>query len=358
MNSKKVIVSVEKLPDDIISYLNDNYKFIDLSSYLAAYKTIKDYNVDQRKKWDKVLKDLPSFEKPDIVIFRTYTILDKNLIDIFPQNILYLRAGSGYDNIDIKYAFSKGCFVENTPLANTNSAFEHTITLILASLKKLTHFDNSTKEGKWRNDLNLNFEADQKSICIVGYGHIGSKVAKFAKFLGMKVYIFDPVKSLIGYYDKLPEFYDYSEKVDLNFDYKNLYEILKKVDIVSLHIPLYDKTYKIIDNKFLNSLKDNAILVNTARGELFNKEDTVFFFSKNKDKFLAVDVFPNEPCDKFDEFFKLPNIIATPHIGAYTFEARQRLRQQVIRCIDAYFNEKKILHPVNENFYFSPYFKF
>jgi len=366
MSTNKVIVSIENLPDEITSYLNENYKFYDLSPYLKDYKTIKDYDINKREKWNNLLKSLPEFGKPDVVIFRTYTILDKNLIDIFPDNILFLRAGSGYDNIDIKYALKRFCYVENTPLANTNSAFEHTISLLFASLKKLVQFNNATKNGKWRDKLDLNIEAKGKSICIVGYGNIGSKVASFARFLGMNIFLYDPIKSLIGYYDKLPEFENFIEnhiekepiKNRFDFDYKPLYEIIKNVDIVSFHLPLYDKTYKMIDEKLLSSLKENAILLNTSRGELFEKESTILYFKNNPSSILATDVLPEEPCYGETPFFNLPNCIITPHIGAYTIEARIRLKEEVIKTISAFLNEKKMLYPVNPDFYFSPYFRF
>jgi len=362
MTSNKVIVSIENLPDEITSYLKSNYKFYDLSPYLKDYKTIKDYNTNKREKWDNLLKSLPKFEKPDVVIFRTYTILDKNLIDLFPENILFLRAGSGYDNIDIQYALNRFCHVENTPIANTNSAFEHTVALLFTSLKKLVQFNKTTKDGKWRDDLELNHEAKGKNICIVGYGNIGSKVASFAKFLGMNIFIYDPIKSLIGNYDKLPEFANYVEVKDFkncfDFNYNTLYEIINNVDVVTFHIPLYDKTYKMIDERLLSYLKEKAILINTSRGELFEKNSTISYFKNNFSSILATDVLPEEPCYAQNPFFDLPNCIITPHIGAFTFEARTRLKEEVIKTLQIYLNEKRILYPVNPGFHFSPYFKY
>ncbi|MFN3411679.1 MAG: NAD(P)-dependent oxidoreductase [Exilispira sp.] len=365
MSDKRIIASIEDLPDDIVYYLNKNYKFYDLSPYLKNYKTIKNYEIDNREQWNKSIKDIflniKDFESPDLVIFRTYTILDKNLIDIFPSNILFLRAGSGYDNIDIKYALSRGCFVENTPMANTNSAFEHTIALLFAALKNLLQFDQSTKNGNWRDNIGLNIEAKGKSICIAGYGNIGSKVASLAEFLGMNIYIYDPVKSLIGYFNetfKLKDNLKITEFRYNDFDYNPLYEIVKEVDIISFHVPLYDKTYKIINEKFLSFLKERSILINTSRGELFDQEATFSYYKNNPRSILATDVLPKEPGLKENPLFNLPNCIITPHIGAYTKEARIRLKEEVIKCIESYFNEKRILYPVNPDFYFSPYFKY
>ncbi len=368
MISKKVIASIEQLPDEISTYLEKNYNFIDLSGKFNNYKTIKNYTEDKRDKWNEILNSIKIKEKLDILIFRTYTIIDRQLIDILTPNLLYLRAGSGYDNIDIRYALSKSCMVENTPKANTNSAYEHTISLIFAGLKKLIQFDNFTKKGLWRNNLPLNHELYGKSICIIGYGNIGSKVASFAKFMGMKLYIFDPIKNLAGFYEDLPLFSPeekddieqekYNEKNDFNINYEYLYQILKEVDIVSVHIPLWDKTFKMIDKRFLSSMKENSILINTSRGELFDKEAILSHYKNNTESVLATDVLPEEPCEKEEELFNLPNIIVTPHIGAYTYEARERLKEEVIKCIDIYLNEKKLLYPVNPLFYFSPYFKY
>ncbi len=357
-SNKNVILSIENLPDEIVSYLKENYQFYDLSKDLSNYKTIKTYSKNLRNKWNKILNSISKFPDPNVVIFRTYVVVDRNLIDIFPENILFLRAGSGYDNIDIKYAKNRNCKIENTPLANTNSAFEHTIALLFSSLKKINQFNFSVKNGNWRDDLRLNTEAKNKNILIVGYGNIGHNVANFAKFIGMNIYIFDPIKSLIGKYDFLPDFKPISNDFELNFNfnYDDLYEISKYMDIITFHIPLYDLTYKIIDKKFLQNLKENSLLINTSRGELFEPNDLLDFYNKNKDRFLATDVLPEEPCYGESEFFKLENCLITPHIGAYTYESRERLKNELIKCIEAYFNEKKILYQINENFYFSPYF--
>ncbi len=355
-SSKKVIVSIESLPKDIASYLGDNYLFYDLSEFFSGYKTIKNYDKNFRVKWDKIIKSLPDFPSPDIVIFRTYTVIDKQIIDLFPENILYLRAGSGYDNIDLKYAKAKNCEIENTPLANTNAAFEHTIALMFASTKKLLQFYDSTKNGKWRDNLDLNFEIYGKNILIVGYGNIGYKIADFCKSFGMNLYLYDPIKGLSGKFDFLPEFKNINQDIEFNINYEILYDLIKEVDIVSFHIPLYDKTYKIIDKKLLQNLKENAILINTSRGEIFNKEDVIVFFKNNKNKILATDVLPEEPCYENSEFFNLPNCIITPHIGAYTHEARIRLKEELIKSIENYLLYKKILYPANSQFYFSPYF--
>jgi len=129
------------------------------------------------------------------------------------------------------------------------------------------------------------------------------------------------------------------------------------MDIISFHIPLYDLTYKIINKILLEKMKKNSILINTSRGELFEPSDVINYFTKNKNRFLATDVLPDEPCYGKSELYDLQNCLITPHIGAYTYEARIRLKEELIKCIDSYFNENKILFPINDQFYFSEYFK-
>jgi phosphoglycerate dehydrogenase-like enzyme len=217
MNGGKVVVAVEEIPEDLKSYLLQKYEFIDLSVYLKDYKRINNYERNDRERWNSILKKLPEFKKPSVVIFRTYLILDSYLLSLFPDKILYLRAGSGYDNIDIDYAFLHGSFIENTPAANTNAAVEHSIALLFASIKKINIFNSSIRAGLWRDDISLNREISGKNILIIGFGNIGSEVASIVKSLGGNVFIYDPYKSIAGSLDNLAgSFNNFREKIKKN----------------------------------------------------------------------------------------------------------------------------------------------
>lgn len=370
IKDEKVVVTVEEIPEDLKSCLLQKYELIDLSGYLKDYKRINNYERNGRDRWNSILKELPEFKKPSVVIFRTYLILDSYLLSLFPDKILYLRAGSGYDNIDIDYAFSHGSFIENTPAANTNAAVEHSIALLFGSLKKINVFNSSIKAGLWRDNISLNREISGKNILIIGFGNIGSEVASVVKSLGGNVFVYDPYKSMAGSLDKfasaLNTFQEKNEKEpsvdsdpDKDWQYwkEKLYELTGKADIISFHLTLHDKTYKMINKEFLFSCKKDLILINSARGEIFEEDDVYDFFSINKNAFLASDVFPFEPYVEGSKLLKLENAIFSPHVGAYTYEARERLTEEVIRSIDAYFKDGTILNPVDKRFRFSPYFQ-
>ena len=257
-----------------------------------------------------------NFEEADAMIVRGATKVNRELLDRCKNLKLVVRAGVGLDNIDVEYAKQKGIEVRNTPKATVISVAELTLGLILSALRMIPHAHISTKGGSWEKKRFMGSELYGKRVGLVGLGNIGLEVAKRCEAFGAEVVYYDIVDREI--YRKL-----------------NLEEIFRTSDIVSLHLPLNPSTEGIVNNDLLSLLKPNAILVNTARGNLIRKEDLLRFLKERKDVVVALDVFWKEPPE--GEILELENVIFTPHIGAQTKEAQRRASTEAARIIIDFF---------------------
>jgi Phosphoglycerate dehydrogenase and related dehydrogenases len=257
-----------------------------------------------------------NFEEADAMIVRSSTKVNRELLDRCKNLKLVVRAGVGLDNIDVEYAKQKGIEVRNTPKATVISVAELTLGLILCALRMIPQAHTSTKGGNWEKKRFMGSELYGKRVGLVGLGNIGLEVAKRCEAFGAEVVYYDIFDREI--YRKL-----------------NLEELFKTSDIVSLHLPLNPSTEGIINYDLLSLLKPNAILVNTARGNLIRKEDLLRFLKERKDVVVALDVFWKEPPE--GEILELENVIFTPHIGAQTKEAQRRASTEAARIIIEFF---------------------
>jgi D-3-phosphoglycerate dehydrogenase len=257
-----------------------------------------------------------NFEEADAMIVRGATKVNRELLDRCKNLKLVVRAGVGLDNIDVEYAKQKGIEVRNTPKATVISVAELTLGLILSALRTIPQAHISTKGGNWEKKRFMGSELYGKRVGLVGLGNIGLEVAKRCEAFGAEVVYYDIVDR--GIYRKL-----------------NLEEIFRTSDIVSLHLPLNPSTEGIVNYDLLSLLKPNAILVNTARGNLIRKEDLLRFLKERKDVVVALDVFWKEPPE--GEILELENVIFTPHIGAQTKEAQRRASTEAARIIIEFF---------------------
>lgn len=388
------IALLESLPEKFIQKSKTlNYNVYDLTSFFKSYKTIYNYkNLSHneklqilsyiKKEVQKEFENKDFFKNIDVVIFRTKLIIDKELIDLFGSAKLFIRSGSGFENIDFRYCFKKNILFQNIPEANEISAAEHTISLILASLKKIIYFDNSIRLGKWRNNYPFNIELNGKNVLLIGYGRVGKRVASILSILGANIYVFDP------YYDKTLEnsiennnsnnnhtnngisnnkeksntdFYVNNNKNIHFLKYKNIKEIdfnLKsRIDLISLHVPLWDETDKMIDKEFLKGFNKNLFIINTARGEVVNLDDIYDLLKNNKLGFYSSDVFPEEPLFKDRIFTLKEKTLFTPHIGAYTNEAKEKLVDLTIEALKHFEKTGKCKYNIDRRFYYSKYYR-
>lgn len=259
----------------------------------------------------------------DVLLVRSATKAKKDLIDACPNLKMIGRGGVGMDNIDVEYARSKSIEVFNTPGASSNSVAE----LVFAHLGGLLRFLHESNrqmplEGESRfKDLKKSYakgmELRGKKIGIIGFGRIGKAVARIAYSLGMKVQVHDP-------FMKNPDFsIEFSDGQKINTAAKSLKlnEILKTSDIITLHI---GGTKEIIGEKDIALMKSGSFLVNTSRGGVINEEALDLALENKHLAGAALDVFNNEPQPAI-KLLMNPNLSMTPHIGAATIEAQERI---------------------------------
>ena len=225
------------------------------------------------------------------------------------------RAGIGVDNVDVTACTGAGILVMNTPFGNAMTTAEHAMAMMLSLARHIPQANISTQSGKWEKSKFMGIELTGKLLGIIGSGNIGSLVAAKALGYGLKVQAYDPFLTReraesIGV-----------EKVELD-------EVLKSSDIISLHVPKTPETANIINATALNKMKKGSMLVNCARGGLVDEAALRVALESGHLRGAALDVYEEEPA-KENPLFGLPNIICTPHLGASTIEAQEKVAIQV-----------------------------
>lgn len=261
---------------------------------------------------------------------------DKELIDSLNNCKVIANCAVGYNNIDISYAATKNIVVTNTPDVLTDATAEIAMSLIIACARRVVEGDKLLREGRftgWRPDFHLGLELKGKTLGIVGAGRIGRATAKRAKAFGMDIIYFNRTRK--------EEFERDTGAVQVSLDV-----LLSGADVVSLHLPLSDDTYQLLDKENLSKLKSSAILVNTARGELVDEEHLIKMLQDHKIFAAGLDVYMNEP-DVNKDFYPLDNVILLPHIGSATLETRNSMASLAARNIVEVLNNRKALTPVN-----------
>ena len=236
------------------------------------------------------------------------------------------RAGVGLDNIDVEEAKNRGIKVVNSPEGPTRAVAELVIALAFNLFRGINKGDSTLKEGKWIKKQLVGKELEGKTLSIIGLGRIGREVAKMGYALGLKVLATDIFKVQC-------EFAKF-----VSFD-----EVLKKADILTIHVPLTDKTRGLIGKKEFEKMKKGIIVINTSRGGIIDEKALYEALESGKVAGAGLDVFSEEPpkSDFLIKLIKHPNVIATPHIGANTKEALQRNSKIIAQKIIDALKEKK-----------------
>lgn len=261
--------------------------------------------------------------------------IDKEVIDKMKKCKVIANYAVGFNNIDVEYAKSKGIVVTNTPDVLTDSTADLTMALVLACARRITESEKFVREKKfkgWKPKLFLGVELRDKYFGILGAGRIGTAVAKRAAAFGCKLIYYSDVKN-VWIEKKLM-----AKRVSLN-------SILKKSDILSVHLPLNKKTYNLLNEENLPLLKSSAIFVNTARGEIVDEKFLIGMLKENKIFAAGFDVYENEPQIN-PELFKLKNVILLPHIGSATLEARRNMSLLVAKNVINVLSGKPPITPV------------
>ncbi len=247
-------------------------------------------------------------EYPCMVV-RSRTKVTREVIDAGTSLKAIVRAGVGLDNIDVGYAKEKGVSVLNTPSASTQSVAELTIAYLMALARNIPLMTASMKAGKWEKKSFLGSEISGKILGLIGSGRIGQAVADRAIALGMTVMAYDP------YVTQLP-----------NITLAELDDILAEADYISLHVPHTDETHNILDAAAFAKMKDGVYIINCARGGTIDEDALYQAIQNGKVAGAALDVYAEEPLTN-PKLFSLDQVIGSPHIGAGTGEAKERVGQ-------------------------------
>lgn len=269
----------------------------------------------------------------DGLAIRSATKVTEKLLAAAKRLRVVGRAGIGVDNVDVKAATARGVIVMNTPFGNAVTTAEHAISLMLALARQIPAADRSTQAGKWEKSRFMGVEVAQKTLGLIGAGNIGRIVADRAIGLKMKVVAYDPFLSK----DKATEIG--VEKVELD-------ELLKRADFITLHTPLTDKTRNILSREALAKTKPGVRIVNCARGGLLDEKALADALKAGHVAGAALDVFESEPA-KENPLFGIDNVVCTPHLGASTQEAQEKVALQVAEQMSDYLLSGAIANAVN-----------
>lgn len=269
----------------------------------------------------------------DGLAVRSATKVTKELLERADNLKVVGRAGIGVDNIDIPAASAKGVVVMNTPFGNSITTAEHAIAMMMALSRQIPQANVSTHAGKWEKSGFMGVELYAKTLGIIGCGNIGSIVADRAQGLHMKVIAFDPYLT--------PE-----RALDLGVEKVELDDLFKRADFISLHTPLTDATRGIVGADAFAKMKKGVRIINCARGGLIDEAALKDALESGHVAGAALDVFSVEPA-KENPLFGLPNLIATPHLGASTTEAQENVAIQVAEQISDYLLNGAVTNALN-----------
>ena len=243
------------------------------------------------------------------------------------------RAGIGVDNIDVDSATQQGIVVMNTPFGNSITTAEHAIAMMLALARDLPAANASTQAGKWEKKRFMGVEITGKTLGLIGVGNIGSIVASRAQGLKMRVIAYDPFLS--------PE-----RARDLGLEKVELEELYRRADFLTLHVPLTDQTRGLIDRDAFAQMKKGVRVINCARGGIIVEKDLLAALESGRVAGAALDVFEIEPA-KTNALFGRDNVIATPHLGAATTEAQEKVALQVAEQMSDYLLTGAVINALN-----------
>lgn len=291
---------------------------------------IHDYAVEEAKKFadvdlafgiskDDLMKKIKNY---DALIVRSGTKVTKDVIENSNLKIIG-RAGVGLDNIDVKAARERGIEIVNSPEASTISVAELVFGSLISLIRHIHHAHLSVIRGKWERNKFIGNELYGKSLGIIGFGRIGKEVAMRARAFGMKIIVYDPAITV-------------EDTREFNAEYSDLDNLLKNSDIVTLHIPLTEKTRNLIDERKIELMKDGAIIVNIARGGVVSEDALYRALKDGKLRGAVLDVYECEPIEN-SPLCSLDNVVLTPHLGASTDEAQINAGLVVVEKIKNFF---------------------
>ena len=260
------------------------------------------------------------------ILVRSATKVRKDIIDSCPSLKFIGRGGVGMDNIDVEYGRSKGITVNNTPAASSQSVAELVLAQMLSS-SRFTHWSNQEMPEKGASEFKVlkkkyakGVELRGKTLGIIGFGRIGRSLAKYALGCGMNILAHD----WNDIPETLPVEFGNGQSIDIKIEADSFDDVITKSDYISIHIPKQSDGAAVIGEHEINKMKDGVRLFNAARGGVIDEDALLKGLDSNKIAFCMLDVFENEPNPRKD-LLNNPRIITTPHIGAATLEAQDRI---------------------------------
>lgn len=256
----------------------------------------------------------------DALIVRSATRVTPELLDAAPKLKIIGRAGVTVDNIDVDAANARGIVVCNAPTSNIISAAEHTMALLLAAARNVCQANASVHGGSWARHRFMGRELYGKTLAIFGLGRIGSLVAERARAFGMELIAYDPYCSP-----------DRAAQLDVTL-MDSVEEVLPRADFITVHLPLTQDTYGMFGAEEFAAMKNGVILINPARGGIFEVDALADFVAAGKIAAVGIDVFEEEPCTD-SPLHGFDNAILTPHISAVTHEAQVRAGTEIAEYV-------------------------
>ena len=289
-----------------------------------------DVDVQLKPSPAELIERIPAY---DALIFRSETKVTAEVIAAGRSLKVIGRAGTGVDNIDVDAATERGIVVVNAPVGNVISAAEHTIALMLALSRRLPEGHESLRAGRWERQRLMGVEVRGKTLGLIGLGQVGSEVARRARGLEMRVIAHDPYVSA-------------DRAQGLGVELAPLDDLLAQSDYISLHLRLTPQTADLISDTSLGKVKPSVRIINTARGELINEAALIRALDEGRVAGAAIDVFRQEPPGE-SPLLRHDKIVVTPHLGALTEEAQERVAVDVAQEVLAVLRGEPARYAVN-----------
>lgn len=261
-------------------------------------------------------------ERAEGAIVRAEFHLDRSALESMPKLKIAVRTGVGTDRVDLESATKRGVAIAITPGANTNAVAEGALAMMLALSKKLSPLTELVRKDQWGSrDGIVPGDLEGSTLGLVGFGRIGSRVSQLAQAFGMRVLAFDPVAD-----------------VPADIKTESMDSLLAEANILSLHVPLNEKTRNLISSREISLMPQGSIIINVARGGVVSLDAAHEALNSGKLAGLGLDSFDPEPA-VFHECFNHPNVILTPHVMGLSQRAREQTFAAAAQAIKDFFNQ-------------------